>query len=314
MNYPRPRRTAFTLVELLTVIGIIVILIAILLPAVSRVQIQGRAADTQNQINKISGAISHYHQEHGSYPGLLPNSVFNTQTGVSSVAVGGRNITMTENLVISLCGGFEPNSASTATNPQPPLYDESKVGQGPITHQLNATRRRRFQAYIDPTPGQLTPAKPWTNGNGRTGLSDSDLPEFMDRFNTTNPNQPGLSGMPILYMRANAAATGVVENSSNTLTNVGTLPHPGGHARYQYNLTWIAPYVEPNPTTARGSPPFNATDFPSRQNPSTPAGAAAYFAHPNVANTAKGQNQYVLISAGADGLYGTKDDITNIGL
>jgi hypothetical protein len=38
-----------------------------------------------------------------------------------------------------------------------------------------------------------------------------------------------------------------------------------------------------------------------------------YFAEPTL-NQAKQKDAYMLISAGPDGIYGTKDDVTNFGL
>ena len=39
------------------------------------------------------------------------------------------------------------------------------------------------------------------------------------------------------------------------------------------------------------------------------AGWESYLGHQSIPGVPRGQNTYILISAGADGIYGTKDDL-----
>jgi len=283
------------MLEMLTVAGIIVLLMAILLPVVSKIRVQAANTATLNQINQIGAAIERYRGDHNAFPGVFPNTAFDNN-GLCSV--GTFNITMTENAVLALCGGWEP------PNSGPAFYNPDNVGLGPMTHVANAMRRKRYPAYLDPTPRQMMPDKPWNDpgqptapgaGNGKTGISDCFVPEFVDRYQTSKP---------ILYMRANVGAPGVVVDAGNTYMSGG---FPSGASFYQYNLAWLKPYIgPPNPKT------FNSADFPQRTdstNTNIPAGAPAYFTHPTLSGVPHGKDGYVLISAGPDNIYGTKDDI-----
>jgi prepilin-type N-terminal cleavage/methylation domain-containing protein/prepilin-type processing-associated H-X9-DG protein len=60
--------TAFTLVELLTVIAIIGILAALLLPALSKVKAQGQSAVCKNHLSQIGKAMTMYVSDYNVYP------------------------------------------------------------------------------------------------------------------------------------------------------------------------------------------------------------------------------------------------------
>ena len=63
---------AFTMIELLTVIGIIAVLAAILFPVLSRVREGGRRDACISNLRQIHGALSMYLQD---YDGVYPNAV-----------------------------------------------------------------------------------------------------------------------------------------------------------------------------------------------------------------------------------------------
>lgn len=64
----RKRRYAFTLVELLVVVGIIALLAGIVLPSLKQFIIRSNKAKTQSAINLIDGACRYYFNDFDAYP------------------------------------------------------------------------------------------------------------------------------------------------------------------------------------------------------------------------------------------------------
>lgn len=83
-NFPSARR-AFTLIELLTVIAIIGILAAILIPTVSSVRVSANKAKTKVQFNQWAAAIESFRSEYGYYPAFDASALVNP-VGQSSTA------------------------------------------------------------------------------------------------------------------------------------------------------------------------------------------------------------------------------------
>src|SRR3712207_6784620 len=65
---------AFTLVELLVVIGIVTILIGILMPVISRARVSGNRTSTLSNLRQIGAAVVIYANDaKGAYPVDLPD-------------------------------------------------------------------------------------------------------------------------------------------------------------------------------------------------------------------------------------------------
>lgn len=71
MNTTSPRvssASAFTLVELLTVIAIIAILMGLLFPAIGTIKEAARKTQAKNDVTNIVAAVKQYYTEYGKYP------------------------------------------------------------------------------------------------------------------------------------------------------------------------------------------------------------------------------------------------------
>jgi prepilin-type N-terminal cleavage/methylation domain-containing protein len=328
----RPR--GFTLIELLVVIGIILLLLAILLPVASQVRIRAYNTSTQSQMSRIMAACQNYYHDFNAYPGPIANAYLSQQTPVADPSPskltppGGTAITSSENLVLGLLGflsppstanpkvtltqaGFPTSMAAIATNPvQAPIHD---------VLSLNPLHPAAYH-YIDYVAEELSPgpASLLEYAAGQA-MTDTCVPEFVDRF----PEH-----LPILYMRANAGSPGTPSGTSTIwvgATDTG----------YQYNLTEVVDYFsnirESNTHewlalgtttyfTAGGTGLWSlysagslASDIAMPYNDwaqVAPATSATYYlANPNVAGSVLGKDGFVLISAGIDHVYGTRDDI-----
>jgi len=67
----RAMRGGFTLVELLTVISIIGVLIAMLMPAIGKVRTKALIGTTKTELTTLAGAINSYYSTYGRYPSFI---------------------------------------------------------------------------------------------------------------------------------------------------------------------------------------------------------------------------------------------------
>jgi hypothetical protein len=133
----------------------------------------------------------------------------------------------------------------------------------------------------------------------------------MDKF--SNPR-------PIIYLRARIGATTAVGSPvDNPLDSTGCQ-----YYSYELGPYWVGASKANDPATVKDAAypsPFpspadhSLAPVPNTNNPvlypSFYNVAIDFFKNPSATDlvTARSQNSYILISAGADGIFGTKDDI-----
>jgi prepilin-type N-terminal cleavage/methylation domain-containing protein len=296
----------FTLVELLVVIGIIGVLVGLLIPVVSKVKKSAYRADTANQISVIQGAINVYYGVFQAYPGPFDHMDMYGSSPSPLNNTGPHRITMAENLVLGLLGGVQRDSK----NPAKLVYNPDQVGAGP--RSLNLSNPKVYEPFLSKFDGWLSDrSSPFKDTTGQTPCTDSNVPEFIDRY----PSDP----MPILYLRARKGAPGIISDQTPSKL-------------YQYSILQIGRYVGiQKPTTINGIRQAStdgkhglfAMGDVSEKAGAGPNDALPYFKDPNASENLnlkdptqgvpRSKDGYILISAGADRIYGTADDITTFG-
>ena len=275
------KKTGLTIIELLIVLGIIALLVGLLVPAVSAVKKMAKETKQKAQFVTIELALEAFKNDYGDYP--------------PSKAYGGQVFTYSSGsqaLAEALLGwdllGFHPNSAWRADG-----LDEQ---MGPGTYDPAQTRDINGDGIPDTFDERKGPYLELANvGAFRpvdlfgTYLFLSEPNTFMicDVFGAKKISMANgkivRAGAPILYYRA---------NTSGKMTR--TIYRP-------FDNIWLV--IAKERADSRRHPltdPFYF--YESIKNPKITVRDWPYR-----------PDSYILISAGADGLYGTPDDITNFG-
>ncbi len=198
-----PGVRAFTVVELLVTIGIIVVLMAILVPVIAKVRLTAQSAATSNEIQRISAGINNYFQDFGAYPGAVSNASF--ATGNSAAFPSGfAGYTQSKDLVMALLGGITSQFT----------YDPDSLGTGPVTFNVNDPSKKQayLQKVVAELPGDLS--KP---------------PEFMDLYSDPRP---------LIYLRINP---GGVTGKANIIYDSSTSSKFVATANYDFR--GVKPYL-----------------------------------------------------------------------
>jgi len=290
------REAAFTIVELLTVMSIIVILIGLLVPALNQVKRYAYEVKQRAQLKSIDTALELFNSEFDGYPdsdALDPPPDRASYCGAMKLceAVMGRDLM-----------GFHPDS----------IFRSSGLN-GLGTTDLYPPQSAGL-AYTNSLSARKGPYLPLDNANAY---------QLMDLYEVTGPYAPGENfvlcdvfrrvthlqsgkkvGMPILYYKANTAR---VQHDIDDPDNPQNI--------YDYtdnqDLVMLGKPFDPPPDGGRHR---LAVD------PSNPA--AGYRFYMNTTNDKLlaslraavrpyRADTFILISAGNDGEYGTPDDITN---
>jgi len=295
--HPAPGSTArrgFTITELLVVIGIIVLLIGILLPALGKVNERAKRTQSAATMEEFAKACEAFRQEFGFYPGVVPEEVL----------VADPKISGTENALLHLMGGGinqdDPafNDSSTAgwqvinfgsgANQYSIKVNPAQIGKGTRVGGKN------YAPFFSPKTEELAPADGQIGRNGQQETSETPigdrLPDLVDAW-----------GQPILYLRA--------------VRSVGPLVGEAGGAappKRQFILDSINPYLN---STSLGELGKSQSDSIIRiatgDNRAKTLGQI--IRHPGMGNptapeTGTPKGQIVLISAGKDGIYFSRFD------
>lgn len=217
----RTRRRGFSLTELLVVIGIIVLLAAILLVALGQVRASALETTTMSTMRGFAAACDSFQQEHGEYPGVIPERVL-AQAIADGDEDAGR-LSSTQNALLHLMGGYRVLRPNYSTREESEYVDfvdnatdlvEFEITAGEAVWQLAVDLARIGEGpYINGqsyapyfTPGSREIGVP----EGRWSVNEDDavehrLPSLIDAW-----------GQPILYTRRMRSSGPLVGDMSDT--------------------------------------------------------------------------------------------------
>ncbi len=315
----RAAPSGFTIVELLTVISVIIIIIAMIVPGINYTRKIARELKVRAQIKGLCEGVEAFYSDNEFYP---PSSRSRWQN--STVYTCGA-----QKLAAALVGvdlkGYDPQGDFDleTCEKNPKAYAIQGVGTPAATAaDVERSLDRRREMYIMPTPEMVAVDIEPLYGAGNTGKlypgGDPDnkkmgpvLCDAMKVKDVTGMNNiPLRAGTPFLYFKANQDTRKYGESD-------GTYNEDGYIYNYKDNKDLLELMPLSEATDKSGNP------IPHAWAPSSDAVVAAarrkafYEAIINPAITTEARpyniNTYIIISAGTDGVFGTKDDISNCG-
>ncbi len=274
------RKAAFTIIELLTVMSIIVILIGVLVPALNNVRKYAKEVKQLAQFHSIEAAIELFNNKFDGYP---PSGAMD---GAGQPYCGAMKLC--EAMMGRDLLGFHPDSAFRADGMDAagvrdiylPTNDNRKARIGRLLQFENANAYRVVDIY----------------GAGQTAPFQENTSVLCDVY-TRQMRTGEKTGMPIFYYKA---------ETSNNLHDPNTAPTPQDNMGNIYNYWDNHALVNlGKPWEEAGKASTHSLSNPARFYRNTRNNRITTVRQPYRADT------YILISAGYDGEYGTADDICN---
>lgn len=330
-RYPK-RRNAFTLVELLTVIGIISLLISILLPSLSRARGQARKVAVAATIDAIGKGLEMFRNDFGSYPDSqrrpdpinwgVDNSAYEQYLdGAHWLA---RALAGHDSLGVDANGEVLKTSRALADRiPIADLVDSSRKGtylEGKVFARDNDTRFGQGGDYTPQTNAKIS----------RPVVYDTyNFPILYYRANSRSRNpfsRTGAGSEPPETATTQIDAMGIYNQMDNAAITGGyvlnTWPSTGVATNYPFMKGWD--FAGAGVPTEVDRAVHYLGDFGDYADIFTPPWGddrrgktfMHYLYNESALSTGTvikpvNPDTFILISAGEDGIYGTDDDLTN---
>lgn len=290
---------------MLVVVAIISLLVGMLLPAVNKVKSMAKEAKQKVQFTAIDLGLATFKNDYGDYP---PSDQYTRleDTGATE------NTSGAQKLAEALLGwdllGFHPDSGWRVDGLNRWDYSDGTTTQAAGSFSLynrmnDREMAKRKDRYIDIETANVTRLGNTTNHDGLFDLGGAGAwADGADTFVLCDVFGKGKdimldgtrrrSGLPILYYRADTS---------------GKISRDIYHGRDNEMLIYIK---EMDDRSRKGTPPSNRWNPLDDSNEfydqiKDARASASNFEVPHKPDS------YILISAGADGLYGTSDDIRN---
>lgn len=291
--------SGLTLVEILTVIAIIALLVGILIPAVTAVRDAAKDVKQRGQFTAIEIGLTAFKTDYGDYPPSFYGHNPPLTPPRTGIYCGSQK--MTEALLGWDLLGFHPSSDW--------CWDGLDAASGEFSYdprnlRLGATFDERKKPYLESgTQNAFTLRDLFGSVTGFPGSAGGvDRYVLCDVFGATKVALPDGSsvnaGAPILYYKADPSGR------FNDPTSVDTTAPWDSRGNIYNCLDNISIVAWKEAMDGASFPPFsdNVTFYDYIRDPKITAKDTPY-----------NPTSYILISAGADGIYGTDDDIRNFG-
>lgn len=282
----RRTRVGFTLVEILVAIGIIMVLVAILLPALGKVSTKAKATSTMSTMNEFAKACDIFYTQFGYYPGIVPEAML--------AATPTPPISGTENALLHLMGGAirdDDPTYATAVGTAFIFGTTGTTGTGQVRIKINPINigrgprieGKQYDSFFAPKDAQLKIA------TGQIGDELLQIPDLLDAW-----------GQPIGYLRSS--------RPSGLLTRIAAAESP------QFYLEPLLPYFNSAGLGDLGINQVLSSVFSIGNTTNRNEYLAQLIRHPAMgqfaalsdarAGTARGK--YFLFSPGQDGIFFSK--------
>lgn len=294
---PKGEKRGFTIIELLTVMSIIIILISLLVPSLNRVRRVAKGVAQRAQFYDIEKALEEYRAANDDeYPdsGQFDTDPCRPYCGAMKLAeamIGQDGMGLHEDSL------FHADGLSADDSIDYYLFDlsvETDASSETLAQRLNRGQRIKYLENDDVGRCKLremfpvaTPITPFDDS-----LTNAVLCDVFVRTQITTGNRAGDKvGMPVLYYKADVRKL----LHDFVYANLSIYNYKDNIDLLDLGLPWDPSGLEEHPIAADPCEFYEVTQ--NKDIITTP--------------TPYKKDQYILISAGYDGRYGTRDDIFN---